>query len=400
MVGGAGLPMLGEVRQREDGQPPYVVVGPEGVEHEPVTAFLLEMVARDCSMLSVRSYAFALLGWLRFLAVVGVGWDRASSTEVRDYVLWLRSAANPQRPGRPGSRGAGNVNPVTGKTGLEVGYAPATINHRLSVLRAFYEFHVRDSGRPLVNPVPSGERCAGHHNPMEPFPARRRAAYRQRVPDLPPRAIPDEQWAALFDVLGSDRDRAMFTLLVSSGARAEELLGLHGQDVDYGRQLVCLVTKGSRARRWVSASPESFVWLARYLTSGVPHGPAVALWWTLRRPYRRLDYWALRAVLRRANSRLGSDWVLHDLRHTCAVRLAGDPAVSLVDVQQHLRHQQLTTTVNSYLRPRADEVIARVQQHQRQRERQRVAQPQDGLGDARWRYDPTDLDELFGGDGA
>ena len=34
---------------------------------EPVTAFLRELVANDCSPLTIRSYAHDLLRWFRFL---------------------------------------------------------------------------------------------------------------------------------------------------------------------------------------------------------------------------------------------------------------------------------------------------------------------------------------------
>jgi hypothetical protein len=35
-----------------------------------------------------------------------------------------------------------------------------------------------------------------------------------------------------------------------------------------------------------------------------------------------LTYAALRRTLQRANARLGTNWTLHDLRHTAAMRMA------------------------------------------------------------------------------
>jgi integrase len=202
----------------------------------------------------------------------------------------------------------------------------------------------------------------------------------------------------------------MFTILVASGARAEELLGIRGQDVDYGRQAVRLVTKGTRDEQWVATSAESLVWLARYLAGGFTAAPTEPLWWTLRGQRRPLTYWSLRAVLERANKRLGTNWVLHDARHTCAMRLASDPEVSLVDLQQHLRHQHLTTTADSYLRPRAEEVIAHVHAHYRRRQQlldSATARAADAAETFRasaaegplpgWSYDAADLNVLFGG---
>ena len=99
-----------------------------------------------------------------------------------------------------------------------------------------------------------------------------------------------------------------------------------------------------------------------------------------RDPLRPLTYTALRAVLNRINDRIGTDITLHDLRHTLCLRLIEDPNISLVDVQQVMRHRWITTT-SGYLRPRADEVIARVHEHYTRPEP--VPQPLDG-----WTYDP------------
>ncbi|WUK73002.1 site-specific integrase [Kribbella sp. NBC_00359] len=46
----------------------------------------------------------------------------------------------------------------------------------------------------------------------------------------------------------------------------------------------------------------------------------------------------------RANDALGTNWTLHDLRHTAATRMARDPELTLVEVQTILRHAHLTTT--------------------------------------------------------
>jgi hypothetical protein len=55
-------------------------------------------------------------------------------------------------------------------------------------------------------------------------------------------------------------------------------------------------------------------------------------WWSLRRPVRPLTYDAARMMFGRAQDALGSNWSLHDLRHSAAYRMASDPGMSLVDV--------------------------------------------------------------------
>ncbi len=162
-----------------------------------------------------------------------------------------------------------------------------------------------------------------HRSPIAPVERPARAAYRQRNPGLPLRALPDAVFDQFFVSLSSNRDRAIVAFAVSSGARAAELLGLRLEDLDVGRQLVALEGKGHHELQWVPASPDAFMWLAAYLAEVVGHRPAgdTRLWWTLRGPPRPLTYWALRQVLAWANEQLGSNITCHDLRHTYAMRL-------------------------------------------------------------------------------
>jgi site-specific recombinase XerD len=120
------------------------------------------------------------------------------------------------------------------------------------------------------------------------------------------------------------------------------------------------------------------------------------VWWTLRRPWRPLDYDALRAVLRRANERLGTNWTVHDLRHTFAVRMANDPKVPLVTLQVLLGHAHLATT-QRYLKPHLDQVLRHAREHHRRRTDigGSTREPARELG-----YDHGDLRELFGWQGA
>lgn len=142
--------------------------------------------------------------------------------------------------------------------------------------------------------------------------------------------------ASLFAELSSHRDRALVAFFCSSGARAAELLGTSCGDVDRGAQLITVVRKGSRALQQLPASPDAFVWLRLYqseMEGLVPMGRDKPLFWTLRRPFRRLNYHAARAMFTRANASLGANWTLHDLRHTAAYRMARDPQMPLTDVQ-------------------------------------------------------------------
>ncbi|PZS21283.1 MAG: integrase [Pseudonocardiales bacterium] len=308
-----------------DGPVPFPVIDVDGRPVEPIARFLRDFVARGHAAGSVRSYAYDLLRWWRFLRAVEVEWDRASSAEVRDFVLWLGQATKSRGADRTRSLATvGQVNLVTRKQYLGDQFAARTIRHSNAVLRCFYEFCIDAGGGPLVNPVVldrgrgRGRRANAHHNPLEPFKAEGRLRYNPKASKARPRAMPDERWVELFSAMRSDRDRAVLALAISTGARAGELLGLRVADVDWGDQLVRVYRKGSGVPQWLPGSSEAFVWLRLWLAELGEPGPGDPVWQTLRRrdgegPDKRrrpLNYDALRAVMRRANDALGTNWTM------------------------------------------------------------------------------------------
>ncbi|MBV9161958.1 MAG: tyrosine-type recombinase/integrase [Pseudonocardiales bacterium] len=251
---------------------------------------------------------------------------------------------------------------MTRKRYLDDQYEPRTVRHGNAVLRSFYEFWIEVGGGPLVNPVVldrCGRRLNEHHNPLVPFRAEGRIRYNPRVPRRKPRAMSEERWNELFAGLRSNRDRAILALGISNGARASELLGVRGADLDWGEQLVRVSRKGTGAEQWLPASPEAFVWIRLYLAELDALKPHEPLWWTLRRRdhgdglcRQPMNYEALRAVFRRVNTLLGTNYSMHDLRHTAALRMSRDDALSMRDVQVILGHAHLSTTADVYLKAR------------------------------------------------
>ncbi len=273
-------------------------------------------------------------------------------------------------------------------------------------MRSFYEFWIERGGGPLVNPVQldrrhRGRRPHAHHNPLEPFQPEGKIRYNPKIPKRRPREMPDACWQAVFAGLRSNRDRAILALSISNGARASELLGMRGVDLDWGEQLVRVIRKGSGAEQWLPATEEAFVWLRLYFADlGAPLAPNDRVWWTLRRRDRGdglrrqpMNYEALRAVWRRVNALLGTNWTMHDLRHTASLRMSRDENLSLKDVQVILGHAHLSTTADIYTIEDESQVIRRVQQHLTECER-RAHEPPPPVAVG---YDAGDLAVLFGG---
>jgi site-specific recombinase XerD len=391
------VPRVGRVEETPGGVVPYRVVDASGAELTAVTEFLRNLSASDCSPATLRSYAYEILGWLRFLQAVGVPWERATRAEARDYALWLARARKPPRHRRRGSPAPGTVNPVTAKPYLAETYAISTRRHARAVIHAFYEYHRVEYGCPLINPFPAGRSAAdgpvnAHHNPIQPWRRPGRPApYQPKAAKRVPRAIPDERFNELFAALGSHRDRALLAFWISTGARAQELLTVVRGRVDPAEQLIGVVRKGSRALQMLPASADAFVWLRLYhheLGGDVPAGLQDPLWWTLGRPHRRLSYDAARMMFGRAQQALGSNWSLHDLRHSAAYRMVNDPHMSLVDVQWVLGHAHLSTT-EIYLTPNPDELVERLLAHHARQAEAPPARPAPG-------YRPEVLQALLG----
>jgi len=173
---------------------------------------------------------------------------------------------------------------------------------------------------------------------------------------------------------------------VSSGARASELLGLRLADVDWPTGQLWVISKGTRLRQPVPVSPEALAYLTAYLNEAGLPGDGAPIWRTRRGEARPLTYWAARRIIQRAQEQLGTNWTLHDARHTAATRMARDPALTLVEVQTILRHAHVTTTA-LYTVVGLEDLVDKLAEHY-----QRPTQP------VRWSatYNPDDVAAVFG----
>lgn len=385
------LVRAGEVRPNTAADLPFVVADAAGQPIEAVSAFLGDLRLGDARPATCRSYAQDLLRWFRLLAMVEVAWDRATRGEVALLVAWMRQAPNPQRRRRRSDPSlCGAVNLKTGKANLASGYAKSTINHTLTVVSGFYDFHQHCGARPVVNPVPVGaqrRRLLAHRSPLEPIRAVRRSPLRQKVPTQQPRSIPDERWRELFDAMSCTRDRALLACYVSSGARASELLALLVENIDWHGMRIWVARKGTDTLTAVPISPEAAVLLAAYLNEAGLPPPGTPVWRTLTGTPRPLTYSAVRRRLQRANELLGTNWSIHDVRHTACARMSGDPDLTLPEIQTVMRHAHLSTT-QRYMPPRLDDLIDKLQAHYQRP----TPTPAPAPG-----YDPADLATVFGG---
>jgi len=396
----------------DTGLPYTVVEAATGKQPALIRRFLLDLEASDLSANTKRAYALDLLRWCRFLDAINVSLERASRTEVRDLVRWLRQAPNPQRErgvkpsvGAPGSR-----NVRTGKPYLPLGYSRTTINRQLSALRTLYDF-LADEHVVLVNPVPQGQRlfrssettsrgANAHRSPMERRSTARRAPLRQRTGKPRIRGLAPRHEDEVFDSTTCPRDWAILFLALWSGPRACEILSLEPGGLDRSRNIVWVARKGhGGALSELPVPPVWFEFVDAYLhglrARGVHLNDDDALWRTIAGPDRPLTYESLRGIVRRLGARLGFNYTLHDFRHAAATRMAADRKnLSVVDVQTILGHASLETT-GRYTTTSIDTLARAIGEHYKSQQQPEEREAHETTPDLD--YDVEDLDDLLGG---
>jgi integrase/recombinase XerC len=252
-----------------------------------------------------KAYLADLAQYAAYLAEVGVPLVPSSPAAVRGFV----------------ARRAGDCGPVT-------------LGRKLSAIRTFYRFLVREGLAPS-NPA------RGVASPKRP----------KRLPEV----LPEDEVAALVESpkLAAPlelRDRAFLELLYASGLRVSELAGLDLDALDLAAGLVRVLGKRSKERVVPFGRPASAA-LARWLDEGRPllaagpdHARARSALFlnyrggrlSTRSVARRLD----RAVLA---SGLARHVHPHVLRHCFATHLLGNGA-DLRAIQELLGHASLSTT--------------------------------------------------------
>jgi site-specific recombinase XerD len=215
----------------------------------------------------------------------------------------------------------------------EARQAPTTVARKLASLRSLF--------RTLV------EHGELQQNPADLLSAPRKG---QRLPHV----LKPAEVAALLDRIPADtalslRDRALFELAYASGLRAEELVTLDVESVDFDGELVRIEGKGSKTRIVPTGEP-AMAAIARYLEKArgalatVESDRALFLSKSGRRlstsdVRRRLRVWVRQAA---GVSTVGGVSP-HALRHSFATHLLENGA-DLRSIQELLGHASISTT--------------------------------------------------------
>lgn len=309
-----------------------------GHDVEAVNEFLAHLGHLNYSPHTVRAYAFDLMSFLRWLGHQQVSLVDVTTETLLSHLAALRTEVAPKALST-------NVRSIVDAG--KIGYAPTTVNRRMAAISRLLEFlAMRDPT--MANPMPSrravrarrGVVASGLLNHL--VRPQGRSALRVREPRRLPRALEPAESAALLKSLRTWRDRAIAGLMLFSGLRSGEVLGLRVRDVDIGARWVRVTGKGNRERR-VPLDIDVAAAVQTYVSEERPDCATASLFVVAKGPHRGqpLTPAGLRTVFRYHRTKSGvTDAHPHALRHSFGSALA-TAGVDLAVIQGLMGHQHV-----------------------------------------------------------
>lgn len=336
-----------------------LLVGSDGTPVDVVCRFLDYLLETGGSPNTASAYAHDLKYLFEFCEERDLDWTEFGPAVAFDLLGWLRR--------RPCRRGVQQSAPSTAEPRGRV-LAPASIARALAAVSSFYGWAIATERFADENPLHRRRdlalaRVSSRHQSFmgrasRQLPTRREV--RVRVPSRLPRPMGGDEVRALLDSMSNLRDLAMVLLMLDGGLRPGEVLGLHVEDIAYGRRRVTIRKrddhprgarqKSHRERVVDLLDPRTLDVVNRYVLHERPlEADTPFIFLVGGRGKRRthpLSYAALVRMFSRRLDRLGirtPDTTPHALRHTHATAMweAGMRELSL---QQRLGHASPEST--------------------------------------------------------
>jgi len=207
------------------GYSPYRVLDGKGLAVVTVNEFLDAQALRNLSPRSLRTYGFDLLNFVRWWFEQDKPLDSLTESALVEYVRYQLNA----QP-KPTAK---------------------TVNHRLTVVRCLYRFHV---GRDLTGSLVSRKRW----RQSSPAGLKLKEPRRVMIPLSPDEVL--NFWQSF----RSYRDICIVALMLANGLRSREILALRCADLVLAQARMCVSGKGNK-ERIMPLSEDSLLAIHRYL---------------------------------------------------------------------------------------------------------------------------------------
>lgn len=350
----------------------YVVMDEEGQLVLPIAHYLKYLDRIGSARNTLRSYATALRLYWEFLSQEHLNWQQITLDDLSRFVLWLKLPS--------GSLKVLPVHPV------EQARSNRTINHTLTVIRGFYDYHWRTEEvstnvkEKTTTSLPvRARRYKGflHHltkgSPLTKNILKQTEAKRQR-----PRTIAKDQVQDLLTACTNERDRLLVWLLYETAMRVGEALSLFVEDVDVAENRIHVRDRGEllngaeiktvHAPRAIDVSSDLINEIVAYV--GRAHTAEVEtnhLFIKLHGQHsgQALTYADVDSLFRRLRHKTGLDVTPHVLRHSMLTRLA-EAGWQPEHLQERAGHASFQQTYQTYVHPSLSALRAAWEQTQYQ----------------------------------
>jgi len=315
----------------------YRLIDEKGEEIAEVNGFLDTMALRGLSTPTIRTYAYALLSFWKWMRKAASSIEELTEAHLAAYIRHLRE------------EGKGQKLP-----------APRSINLRLVVARSLYRFHTArelpgGAGTPL-QPIP----LFVERSRVGMYASRRlgRPLFRVKVPRCLVVPLSRDQVVQLFESFSTSRDLAIAALMLFCGLRSREVLSLRLGDVSMLAEEIRVWGKSDKDRV-LPIAPYVRRTLSSYLDLERPRTKHNLLFVNLKAPRRGSPMTAagLRELFRYHRKRSGIEkGNPHRLRHTFATDMVRE-GMSLVVLKRLMGHTNIEMTLR-YVNFSAEDVRA------------------------------------------
>jgi site-specific recombinase XerD len=334
-------------RSPERGKEVWLVLGDDWAPIDPIQRYLNHLVNLDRSPNTIQSYARYLKLYWEYLTYRQLDWRKVSIEDLSEYIHWLR---------------VGDTSKVVSMQPVTAIRSEKTVNHALTVVHAFYEFHAHlgtvgnDKRFERFN-IPIGGHYKTFLSGIAKAKPRRKSLLKLKEPKTFPGCLTPDQVKTLVGACNRKRDKLIVLMLYETGMRKGELLGLRHEDMgDCGENKIEIVQRENvnRARaksghRTIHVSKELMQVYNDYLIDEYPDVDSdyvfINIW--AGKVGLPMSYRSLNQLFIQLEKKTGIHAYPHLFRHTHATELL-KAGWDIYHVQKRLGHASVQTTLDTY----------------------------------------------------
>lgn len=335
----------------------YAVIDDGGTLVEPVTRYLKYLDRLGAARNTLHSYATVLKQYWEFLSQEQLNWQQITLDDLARFVLWLKLPTGSLEvlPAHPVPQARSN----------------RTINHALTVVTGFYDYHWRmEEGSTnvkdkTITSLPArARRYKGFlHHLTKGSPIAKNILKQKEEQKRRSKTITKAQVQDLLDACTNQRDRLLVKLLYETAMRIGEALALWVQDVDVAENRIHICDRGQlengaeiktvHAPRSIDVSTDLIDEIVAYV--GRAHTAEIETNHLFIKQHgsrsgQALTYEDVDSLFRRLRRKTGIAVTPHTLRHTMLTMLA-ELGWAPELLQERAGHASFQQTYQTYVHP-------------------------------------------------